>query len=216
MCRFFQRYLFGHSWESTNSDLSRRHLQNLPIFNWSPQRWIAWHRTTFLKEKEKWKREQNEELCWMVEGKGWSWRSWRSRAGQQAHILEKCRRKCVGRPTHCLIHVVSHERILGGMLKLHQKFPPFRLGKVMTVGPPRVGVVQDILSDFLPAIVQWTSETAKKRSASLEHRYCKKRQLKLSSTLTWERKRVDERGEEQWNRVTTVVYYESIKRVLKR
>jgi len=40
------------------------------------------------------------------------------------------------------------------MLKLHQKFPPFRLGKVMTVGPPRVGVVQDILSDFLPAIVQ--------------------------------------------------------------
>jgi len=54
MGSFCQRYLFVHSWESTNSGRSRSHLQNLPIFNWSPQLWIAWHGTTFLREK-KWR-----------------------------------------------------------------------------------------------------------------------------------------------------------------
>ncbi len=61
MVRFCQRYLFAHSWESTNSGRSRSHLQNLPIST-GPLTWIPWHRTTFLKEKKMEKRKKKRRI----------------------------------------------------------------------------------------------------------------------------------------------------------
>ncbi len=110
MGRFCQSYLFVHSWESTNSARSRSDLQNLPIFNWSPQRWSVTSNHIFKEKKiEKCGKKTKYEL----NGKGWSWRSWRIRAGQQARILERCRRKCVGRVGIWIHDGVRHNSIHG-------------------------------------------------------------------------------------------------------
>jgi hypothetical protein len=68
MGSFCQRYLFVYSQESTNSGRSRIDLQNLPIFNWSPQVDRVTSNFSWKKEEKKrrivrkwWKRKDGVE-----------------------------------------------------------------------------------------------------------------------------------------------------------
>jgi hypothetical protein len=83
-----------------------------------------------FEEKKRQKKKKNEELCWMVEENGWSWRSWRSRTGQQAHILEKFRKKYVGRVGIWIHDDVRHNSI-HGIWKYW--CPPYELGMEFAV-----------------------------------------------------------------------------------
>ncbi len=76
----------------------------------------------------------------MVEENGWSWRSWRSRAGQQAHILEKCRKKYVGRAGIWIHDDVRHNSIHGSW---NHWCPPYELGMEFTVVVEGNGVTND-------------------------------------------------------------------------
>ncbi len=94
-----------------------------------PYRWISWHRTTFFKEKKMEKKKKKRRIVLNGEN-GWSWRSWRRRTGQQAHILEKFRKKYVGRAGIWIHDDVRHNSIHGSW---KHWCPPYELGMEFAV-----------------------------------------------------------------------------------
>ena len=121
ICTFLRIYKFRSLQEPPAKPA---HLQLVP----SALDSVTWNHIFKRKQMERGKK--NEELCWMVEEKGWSWRSWRSRTGQQAHILQKCRRKCVGRAGIWIHDGVRHNSIHGSW---KHACPPYELGMEFAV-----------------------------------------------------------------------------------